>query len=85
MYDEGLGTLEDNDISANAKAGVEIKTGGNPTFCRNRINRNGYEAAWIYEGGKGVFEDNDLRGNKRGAWDIAADSKGNVTRARNSE
>jgi parallel beta-helix repeat protein len=85
VSDEGLGTLEDNDITANANAGVAITTGGNPTLRRNRINRNGYEAAWIYEGGKGVFEDNDLTGNKRGAWDIAADSKGNVTRARNSE
>jgi parallel beta-helix repeat protein len=85
VYDQGLGTLEDNDITANAHAGVTIKTGGNPTLRRNRINRNGYEAVWIYQGGKGVVEDNDLTGNKRGAWDIAPDSQGSVTRARNRE
>lgn len=85
VYDQGLGILEDNDITANAGVGVEITTGGNPTLRRNRINRNEGEAVRIYEGGKGVVEDNDLTGNKEGAWDIAADSKGNVTRARNRE
>jgi parallel beta-helix repeat protein len=75
--------LEDNDITANAYPGVGIRTGGNPTLRRNRINRNEYQAIWVHEGGKGVVEDNDLTDNKRGAWDIAADSEGNVTRARN--
>jgi parallel beta-helix repeat protein len=77
--------LEDNDITANAYPGVGIRTGGNPTLRRNRINRNEYQAIWVHEGGKGVVEDNDLTDNKRGAWDIAADSEGNVTRARNRE
>jgi parallel beta-helix repeat protein len=85
VRDQGLGILEDNDITANAGVGVEITTGGNPTLRRNQINRNEGEAVRIYEGGKGVVEDNDLTGNKEGAWDIAADSKGNVTRARNRE
>jgi parallel beta-helix repeat protein len=85
VYDQGLGILEDNDITANAHAGVQITTGGNPTLRRNRINRNKYEAVWISKGGKGVVEDNDLTGNKRGAWNIAADSKDNVSRARNRE
>jgi parallel beta-helix repeat protein len=81
----GLGILEDNDITANASAGVAIGTGGNPTLRRNRINRNEYHAVRIYQGGKGVVEDNNLTGNKQGAWDIAADSRRNVTRARNRE
>ncbi len=51
----------------------------------NRINKNGYEAVWVYEGGVGTLEDNDLRENARGAWDIAADSEPNVHRARNQE
>jgi F-box protein 11 len=85
VVDNGLGILEDNDITGNGNAGVTIKTGGNPTVRANRINRNGYEAVWIFEGGRGVFEDNDLTGNARGAWDIAEDSKKNVTRARNKE
>jgi parallel beta-helix repeat protein len=85
VYDQGLGILEDNDITANAKAGVAIETGGNPTLRRNRINRNGYRAVWIYQGGKGVVEDNDLTGNEGGAWDIAADSLGYVSHARNRD
>ena len=85
VHDSGLGTLEDNDITGNGEAGVEIKDGGNPTVRANRINRNEYQAVQIFEGGRGVIEDNDLTGNARGAWDIAADCKKNVTRARNKE
>jgi parallel beta-helix repeat protein len=64
---------------------VEIESGGNLTLRRNRINRNEHQAIWVYDGGKCVVEDNDLTDNKLGAWDIAADSEGNVTRARNHE
>jgi F-box protein 11 len=85
IFDGGLGILEDNDITANAYAGVATRTGGNPTLRRNRINRNKYEAVRIHTGGKGVVEDNDLTGNKLGAWNIAADFRGGVTRARNRE
>ncbi|MFF3325195.1 right-handed parallel beta-helix repeat-containing protein [Streptomyces sp. NPDC002889] len=85
VHDSGLGTLEDNDITDNALAGVEIKTGGNPTLCANRVNNNAYQAVWIHEGGRGVIEGNDLTGNTRGAWKIAEDCEGTVTRARNKE
>jgi len=64
---------------------VGIQVGGNPALRRNRINRNNNQAIWIHRGGKGVLEDNDLTGNKRGVWDIAADSRGDVTCARNRE
>ncbi len=85
VYDDGLGTLEDNDITGNAYAGVSAKTAGNPTVRANRINRNGSQAVWIREGGRGVVEDNDLTGNAQGAWSIAEDCTANVTRARNKE
>ncbi|SRR5712691_4592355 len=81
----GLGTLEDNDITGNANAGVEIREGGSPALRANRINRNGYQAVWIHDGGLGVIEDNDLSGNANGAWHIAEDCRANVTRARNKE
>jgi parallel beta-helix repeat protein len=84
VFDSGLGTLEDNDITGNARSGVEV-TGGNPTVRGNRINRNGYTAVYVHDGGQSVVEDNDLTGNKQGAWDIAADCKANVTRARDKE
>ena len=58
---------------------------GNPTLRRNRINRNEHVAIAIRESGKGDIEDNDLTDNKLGAWEIAADSRDNVTRARNRE
>ncbi len=85
VYDKGLGTLEDNDITANTSAGVAIRAGGNPTLRGNRINRNGTQAVRIYEDGRGLLMDNDLTGNKRGAWNIAAESKTNVTHARNRD
>jgi parallel beta-helix repeat protein len=85
IHDEGRGTLEDNDITGNALTGVEITTSADPTLRGNRINRNQYQAVRIDQGGRGTLEDNDLTGNVRGAWDIARDSRDNVTRARNKE
>jgi F-box protein 11 len=35
VYEQGLGTFEDNEIFANARAGVAVKQGGNPTLRRN--------------------------------------------------
>jgi F-box protein 11 len=85
VFDSGLGTLEDNDITGNAYVGVSVKTGGNPTVWANRINRNGYQAVRIYEGGRGVVKDNDLTGNAEGSWLIGKGCQANVTRARNKE
>ena len=85
VFENGKGTFEDNDIFGNAHVGVAIKTGGNPTLRRNRIHKNAYEAVWVYAKGGGTIEDNDLRGNALGAWEISADSKRNVRRARNQE
>jgi F-box protein 11 len=62
---------------------VTIKTGGNSSVRRNRINHNGYEGVRIHEGGGGVIEDNDLSDNVRGAWGIARDSKSAVLRKGN--
>ena len=76
--------LEDNDITANAMEGVEIKTDGNPR-CAETGSTAMNQAIQVYESGKGVVEDNDLADNKQGAWYIEADSEGNVTRARNRE
>ena len=69
-------------ISGNAKAGVAIVTGGNPTVRDCEIRENGYEAVWVYEQGQGTFTGNTLTGNARGAWDIDADA-GNVVRTGN--
>lgn len=85
VFDDSLGTLEDNDITANSSSGVAITAGGNPTLRRNRINRNTRWAVWVSDGGRGVIEDNDLTGNKRGAWNITQDAEANVTRSSNRE
>jgi F-box protein 11 len=80
-----VGTLEDNDITANSLSGVAIETGGNSTLRRNRINRNTRWAVWVSDGGRGVIEDNDLTDNRRGAWNITQDAEANVTRGSNRE
>lgn len=77
------GRLEDNDIISNAGCGAAISGDSRTTLRNNRINRNTYNAVWIHDGGGGIFEDNDLRDNVKDAWDIAADCKNKVTRARN--
>lgn len=84
VHDNGLGRLDDNDITANTFSGVAIVTGGNPTLRHNRIHRNGYQAVWVREGGGGVIEDNDLTDNPGGAWRIE-NGAGKLTRARNTE
>jgi parallel beta-helix repeat protein len=85
VHANGQGTLEDNDIFANARTGVQISKGGNPTLRRNRISESGNQAIWVCEDGGGVFEDNDLRGNSKGAWNIAKDCETKVTRRGNQE
>ena len=82
---DGLGTLEDNDITGNTWDGVTIGSGGNPTVRGNRINRNSHSAVRAYYAGRGVVEDNDLTGNEQGAWLIEESRQTNVTRARNRE
>ena len=49
------------------------------------ITANGYEAIWVKTGGGGVFEDNDLSGNDLGAWDMAEDTKADVTAHNDTE
>ena len=85
VFDSGLGTLEDNDITANGYSGVAITTDGNPTLCRNRINRNEQSAVYVHDSGRGVVEDNDLTGNKSGPWNIDKDSRPNLKRTGNRE
>ena len=85
VYKEGRGTLEYNDIFANAGQGVQIRTGGDPVLRHNRINQNRYHAIGVYEGGGGTFEDNDLRNNERGAWEIDQDCESKITRRNNQE
>ena len=79
----GLGTIEDNDIFANAYSGVEVKEGGNPTVRHNRIHKNSQQAVYVHDEGAGTFEDNDLRDNVEGAWYIESGCE--VKRARNQE
>lgn len=83
VFENGQGTLENNEIFANARSGVPISQGGNPTLRRNRVSTNGYEAVRIQKGGCGVVEDNDLSGNTRGAWNIEVACEEHVQRARN--
>jgi parallel beta-helix repeat protein len=64
VYDNGLGTLEDNDITGNKVSAVEIKAGGsNPTLRRNQIHDNKTTGVLIHDNGLGTLEDNDIAVN----------------------
>jgi F-box protein 11 len=63
VHDKGLGQLEDNDITANARAGVVIRSGGNPTLRRNMIHDGRRSGIYIYNHGLGVVEGNDITEN----------------------
>jgi F-box protein 11 len=78
VYDNGLGTLEDNDIAANAYSGVFIKTGGNPTLRRNRIHDGKQNGVLVWEDGAGILEDNDIFGNAYSGIEIKSRSNPTV-------
>jgi parallel beta-helix repeat protein len=63
VYENGLGTLEDNEILANAGSGVEITSGGNPTLRRNRIHDGKQCGVFIYDNGLGTLEGNEIFAN----------------------
>ena len=67
MYvtDHGQGTLEDNDIAANALAGVEYHEGGaNPILRRQQHPRRNANVAYPWYGQRpGTLEDNDIAAN----------------------
>jgi F-box protein 11 len=63
IYENGKGTIEDNDIFGNALPGVSITTGGDPTLRRNRIHDGKQNGVHVFKNGKGTIEDNDIFGN----------------------
>jgi F-box protein 11 len=66
VYDNGLGTLEDNEITGNGRSGVVIRIGGDPVLRRNVIRDNSYDGVLVHEGGLGTLEDNEITAN--GTW-----------------
>jgi parallel beta-helix repeat protein len=65
VFDDGLGTLEDNEITRNFLPGVTITRGGNPTLRRNQIHDNKQSGVFLQKDGSGTIEDNDISTN---AW-----------------
>lgn len=63
VYENGEGTLEDNEIFANTLAGVEIKTGGKPVLRRNRIHDGKSTGSCVHDNGEGILEDNEIFAN----------------------
>jgi parallel beta-helix repeat protein len=83
VHTEGRGTFLENEICGNKLSGVEVREGGNPVMRRNRIKDNGGPGVYAHKTGGGIFEANTLSGNTGGAWNIAEDSAGRVTRTGN--
>ena len=81
VYDDGLGTLEDNDITANALAGVEITTGGDPTLTGNRIDHGKDAGVYVHDDGLGTLENNDITANALAG--VAIGAGGDPTLRRN--
>lgn len=73
VYDNGRGTLVDNDIFENDRCGVKID-GGNLTLCHNRINENREDGVYVYDNGQGVLVDNDIFGNAHDGVEIKTGS-----------
>jgi parallel beta-helix repeat protein len=63
VYENGRGTFEDNDITANGDSGIAVDSGGEPVVRANRITGNTQSGVYVYENGRGTFEDNDITAN----------------------
>jgi parallel beta-helix repeat protein len=63
IYTGGLGTLEDNEITGNVKAGVAISEGADPVLRRNHIHDNKGIGVSVQRNALGTLEDNDISGN----------------------
>jgi F-box protein 11 len=81
VYENGQGTLEDNEIFANVQSGVEITEGGNPTLRRNRIHDGKSAGVIVTNNGLGTLEDNDIFANTQTGLQIG--TGGNPTLRRN--
>jgi F-box protein 11 len=81
VYNNGLGTLEDNEIRGNGSWGAVIRVGGNSVLRRNQICDNVRLGVEVYDDGLGVFEDNEISGNGYVGMEIR--SGGNPTVRRN--
>lgn len=68
----GAGTLEDNEIAANANGGVHITSGGDPTLRRNTIRNDKYSGVFVYSDGLGTLDDNDINTNGQAGIEITA-------------
>lgn len=63
FYENGKGTLEDNEIFGNTAPGVEIMGDADPVLRRNRIYHGKSSAVYVHTTGKGLLEDNEIFGN----------------------
>jgi F-box protein 11 len=80
IYESGLGTLEDNEITGNSYAGVEIAS-GDPVLRRNQIHDNKQDGVFVHDGGLGALEDNEITSN--GLWGVEIATGGNPVLRRN--
>ncbi|MFA7256508.1 MAG: right-handed parallel beta-helix repeat-containing protein [Kiritimatiellales bacterium] len=81
VFENGQGTMEDNDIFNSALSGVMIGGDGNLTLRRNRIYNGKRSGILVYENGHATLEDNDIFDNARDG--LAVKYGGNITLLRN--
>ncbi|CUT16938.1 MULTISPECIES: right-handed parallel beta-helix repeat-containing protein [Candidatus Ichthyocystis] len=60
IYDRGRGRIENNKITWNKHAGIEIKTQGDPIIRFNKINDSYGGGILVYGGGRGIIEENEI-------------------------
>jgi parallel beta-helix repeat protein len=82
VYENGQGTLEENEIVANAGAGVKITEYGKPTLRSNRIHDGKTVGVIVHTNGQGTLEGNEIFANALNG--VAITNGGNPTLRRNS-
>jgi parallel beta-helix repeat protein len=75
VYDNGQGTLEENEIFENGLSGIEIVEKSKPAIRRNRIHGNMACGVAIAESGQGVLENNEIFGNEASGIEVSRESR----------
>lgn len=64
VFENGQGTVEDNDIFGHRFSGVQIYDRGDPTLRHNRIRDGKQSGIFVSGSGRGTIEENEIIGNE---------------------
>ncbi|HPZ06536.1 MAG TPA: pectinesterase family protein [Candidatus Eremiobacteraeota bacterium] len=77
IYEDGVSSIDDCDISGNTMAGIIVFQQGNLTMRQSRIHKGKDQGIYIHKGGMAIIEDCEIFGNT--GTGIQIEDQGNST------